>query len=217
MDLSFITTFAAEGNGGSISINGNDLIYLKNSGFLTSVSGLHSNGGEIKVSSHQLVMETGVMQANAVSGSGGNINLSVKALISSQNKLIKAGSRLEWQPFQLGFNLIQAASETGVSGSVNLQSPQFDLSGSISGLKTTPLALPLTDRAICATATNPSSHLMRGSKGGIPVSEAKAGFIPSADFFNAENNAKGTASKTKRLDVKMSQHNKKTDCVAQPF
>jgi large exoprotein involved in heme utilization and adhesion len=58
MDPSFISTEANSGNGGSITINGGELIHLQNSGFRTSVAGGEGNGGNIEVKADMLVMET---------------------------------------------------------------------------------------------------------------------------------------------------------------
>jgi hypothetical protein len=92
-----------------------------------------------------------------------------------------------WQPFIEGFNVIQAASANGVSGSVNLTSPQFNISGSISGLSSVALVIPKIDRWGCQASTIPASVLARGSRGGIPVTEARYSFIPPANKFSKEN------------------------------
>jgi large exoprotein involved in heme utilization and adhesion len=180
MDPSFITTAANTGNGGDISIWGGQLIQLQNSGFLTSVSGAKGNGGNINVTSDYLIMDTGVIQANAVGGSGGDINLDLKALIPSQNRLTLGGRRVDWQPYRSGLNVIQAASENGVSGAINVTSPQFDISASVSGLDSNQLVMPNIDRSLCQSSAMLSSSLSRGGKGGIPVDEAQYGFIPPA-------------------------------------
>ncbi len=195
LNSSFITTTANTGNGGIITINGGEAIYLENSGFLTSVSGATSNGGNINVTADALIMNTAVIQANAVGGSGGDINISLEALIPSQNRLIVGGKRVLWQPNIPGFNVIQAASESGVSGTVNVNSPQFDISGSVSGLDTSGLVLPNITQNPCASQGTRSSSLARGSKGGIPVNESKAGFIPAAAGALPDAKAKAGSAK----------------------
>jgi filamentous hemagglutinin family protein len=180
LDPSFITTTANTGNGGDISITGGQLINLQNSGFLTSVSGANSNGGNIKVTADYLIMDTGVIQANAIGGSGGDIELKLNALIPSQNRLILGGKKVAWQPFQSGLNVIQAASENGVSGSINVTSPQFDISASISGLDSQQLVMPNIDNSPCQSSAMMDSSLSRAGQGGIPNNEAQYGFIPPA-------------------------------------
>jgi len=178
LDPSYITTTANLGNGGTIDINGGKVIYLQDSGFKTSVSGANSNGGNINVKADVLVMNTGVIQANAVGGSGGDINLKLQALIPSYNSLIKGGTKVIWQPFIAGFNVIQAASENGVSGTLTITAPQFDISGSTSGLDSAGLALPRIERDACSGTIEQTSSLAPASKGGLPIHEAETAFIP---------------------------------------
>jgi filamentous hemagglutinin family protein len=178
MDPSYIQTTAVDGNGGTITINGGGLIKLDNSGFLTSVKG-NGDGGNIIVTANTLLMNNSVIQANAISGHGGDISINLQTLIPSYGSLIKGGIPVQWQPFINELNVIQAASSTGVSGSINLTSPQFNISGSITGLTSAALVLPVIDRTACQSSLISASSLVRGSKGGVPLNEAKAGFIPS--------------------------------------
>lgn len=174
MDTSFMSTSATDGNGGNISINGGELINLQNSGFLTSVTGADGNGGKINVAANLLVMNTGVIQANALGGKGGDIGLNLKALIPSQDALIKGGAQVNWQSYRPGFNVIQAASATGVSGNINLTSPQLNISGVISGLDASSLVLPVIDRNPCQAL---GSSLTPSGKGGVPITEAEYVFV----------------------------------------
>jgi hypothetical protein len=178
LDPSFISTKANTGSGGDITISGGDLIRLQNSGFLTSVSQANGHGGDINVLAHTLIMDNGVIQANAIGGSGGDINLKLQNLIPSQNQLIKGGSQIVWKPFISGFNVIQAASQNGVNGSVNVTSPQFNISGSISGFKSV-IALPRLENNPCLSESAHTSSLARNGKGGIATNETKAVFIPA--------------------------------------
>jgi hypothetical protein len=183
---------------------------LQNSKLFTSADGAIGSGGDINVTANTLIMNNAAIQANAVSGSGGDINLNLQSLIPSHNQLIKGGAPVVWQPFIEGFNVIQAASANGVSGSVNLTSPQFNISGSISGLNSVALVIPKIDRWGCQGATTSSSTrgnslletilksklarttgnaLVRGSTGGIPVTEAQYSFIPPANNLLVINQA----------------------------
>ncbi len=178
LDASFISTAATTGNGGVIDSKGGKLLYLQDAGLTTSVSGANSNGGNIQVAADMLVMNTGVIQANAIGGVGGDIALKLKALIPSYNRLLKGGKRLNWQPYMAGFNLIQAASENGVSGTLNITAPQFDISGSISGLDVSELATPEINQAACRGSASKMNSLVRSGQGGIPLKETDSGFIP---------------------------------------
>jgi filamentous hemagglutinin family protein len=165
MNASFITTEANDGDGGSIKINGDKLIYLKNSGFKTTVSGEDSNGGDISVKAPALVMDTGLIQANAVSGNGGNINLALQALIPSANQLIKSGTSVDWD--KSPSNVIQAASQSGVSGTVTSSAPQLNLSGVLANIGNNNFDNRLVSQDYCAV--NKGSSLSKKGKGGLPL------------------------------------------------
>lgn len=167
LDGAEITTTAASGNGGAITLNSNNaLTRLKNSGFMTTVENSNGNGGDITLNSDILVMETGVIQANARSGNGGAINLNVNALIPSGNRLIKGGLQQRWQAGEFGFNLIQAASATGLSGVINSSAPQLNLSGVLANFGKPQFESKLIEQDECDE--NEGSSLTRVGNGGLP-------------------------------------------------
>jgi filamentous hemagglutinin family protein len=165
MDPSFISTTANTGNGGSITINGGELITLQNSGFRTTVSGANSNGGDIFTTANMLIMDAGLIQANAVGGSGGNITLKLDTLIPSGNTLILGGAPVSWQPFIPGFNVIQAASQAGISGTVSVTAPQLNLSGIIANLGGSQFDTSLISQDYCGLGAG--SSLTRKGNGGL--------------------------------------------------
>jgi hypothetical protein len=165
MNQSSINTTANTGNGGAITVNGGELIYLKNSGFKTTVSGEDSNGGDISVKVPILVMDTGLIQANAVSGNGGNINLALQALIPSANKLIKGGESVDWD--KSPSNVIQAASQTGLSGTINNSAPQMNLSGVLANINNNFDTRLVVSQDYCAV--NKGSSLSKKGRGALPL------------------------------------------------
>ncbi|WP_082081786.1 two-partner secretion domain-containing protein [Methylocucumis oryzae] len=116
------------GDGGAITVQAGKWLSLTHSSLATSVLNQQGDGGDINVTANSLLMQTGLMQANARSGQGGTINLNVAALISSGNSLVLGGKPVLWSPAAFGFNVIQAASESGLSGDIHLMSPQLNLS-----------------------------------------------------------------------------------------
>ena len=166
---SYISTEAINGNGGSIDIQGGQLIQLINSGFTTSVQGhQNGNGGNINVTAENLVMETGLIQANteASRASGGDINLNIKGLIPSGETVIQGGDQLVgWQPYIFGLNVIQAAAPNGVSGHIQSTAPQLDLSGVLANLGGPQFDTSAISRDYCALGTG--SSLIRQGKGGL--------------------------------------------------
>jgi large exoprotein involved in heme utilization and adhesion len=165
MDPSFISTTANTGNGGFITINGGELIYLQNSGFKTTVSGVNSNGGDIFTTADILVMDTGLIQANAIEGFGGNITLNLDSLIPSGNTLLLGGSTIAWQPFMSELNVIQAASQAGVSGTVSVTAPQLNLSGIIANLGGPQFDTGIISQDYCGLGAG--SSLTRKGAGGL--------------------------------------------------
>ena len=137
LDSSQITTSSNLGNGGSIFINGGDLVWLGKSRITTSVFGLTGNGGDINISAENLVLSSGFIQANtaAANASGGDILLNTRSLMPSGGMLSVGGSTPHlFNPNTFGNNVIQAAAPDGVSGSISITSPTIDLSGSLAGM-----------------------------------------------------------------------------------
>jgi filamentous hemagglutinin family protein len=166
---SYISTEANNGNGGSIDIQGGQLIQLINSGFRTNVKGRQNgNGGNINVTGNSLIMETGLIQANTTAphASGGNITLNLKALIPSGETLIQGGDQpVDWQPYVFGLNVIQAAAPEGISGVIQSTAPQLDLSGVLANLGGPQFDTSAISQGYCALGTG--SSLIRQGKGGL--------------------------------------------------
>lgn len=134
---SAIATIATDGDGGAITIDGGRLLSMRDSAINTSVLGASGNGGDIAIHAGVLLMQTAAIKANtaAQASSGGDVLIDVDALITSGTNLLLGGSlayRLE--PGVFGFNVIQAAAPTGVSGNVVLSSPVLDVAGALSAL-----------------------------------------------------------------------------------
>jgi len=132
-----ITTSANDGDGGAIHIQGGKLIDMKNSQITTSVLGRSGNGGDIHLDANTLVMNTGFIQANtaASNAAGGTVAIHVQTLLTSGNSLFPGGqTSFAFLSEVFGFNVIQAAAPTGISGTVNITAPVLDISGSLSSL-----------------------------------------------------------------------------------
>jgi hypothetical protein len=112
-------------------------------------------------------MDTGVIQANAVSGHGGTIQLALEALIPSCNTLIQGGQPIVWNTSPTNINLIQAASENGISGTVNNSAPQLNLSGVLANMTNTSMDNNLISQDYCALGQG--SSLSKKGKGALPM------------------------------------------------
>jgi hypothetical protein len=113
-------------------------------------------------------METGAIQANtnASGGTGGNIKLTLDALIPSGNMLAIGGTYvIDWQPGQFGFNVIQAAAPSGLSGLIQSSAPQLNLSGQLSNLGAPQFDSGFLSQAYCSLGAG--SSLTRLGNGGL--------------------------------------------------
>jgi hypothetical protein len=213
MNQSFIKTTANTGNGGDIKVMGRDLIDLDDSGFLTSVRGEKSNGGNIRVTAKTLIMETGVIQANAKGGSGGDVDLNLQSLIASGNLLTLGGKQVNWKPFEFGLNIIQAASDSGVSGNINVTAPEIDISGAISALDTRALVKLDVNNNPCTGNSNNASSLSRKGKGGLPSNE-KNSFSPTSAPSSIPSISVSSADKEGNVfvPIQLALNSKKSPC-----
>ncbi|MBI4740376.1 MAG: hypothetical protein HY777_02200, partial [Betaproteobacteria bacterium] len=166
-----ITTSAHLGNGGSIAVTGRSVITLRDAQITTSVSGIKGNGGDISLGAEALVMDTGFIQANTAAdrATGGNVGIGVHMLVPGGSTLFVGGQTpFAFQPGIFGFNVIQAAAPTGVSGTIQIASPVLDIAGSLLGLNTEVIDTGGLGRSPCQT-TGGNSLSITG-RGGLPPS-----------------------------------------------
>lgn len=169
LDPSQISTEAASGNGGSITIQGNGVVFLLDSAITTSVSGQSGNGGNIAIAANGLILNSGFIQANtAASGaSGGKVDIQTPALIPSGSSLFVGGNiPLQFQPFS-GLNVIQAAAPDGVSGTINMVTPQLNLNAMMTNLVIESFDSNALNRDMCSVSD--SSSLMQSGRGAQPL------------------------------------------------
>ncbi|OGA69606.1 MAG: hypothetical protein A3G81_29830, partial [Betaproteobacteria bacterium RIFCSPLOWO2_12_FULL_65_14] len=175
LDSSSITTSANAGNGGSIRIQGGKLMVLDNSQITTSVLGESGNGGDIRVAARVLVMNTGFIQANtaAQAASGGNVFIDVGALIPGGNTLtLGSRSAHAFSPGIFGYNVIEAAAPTGLSGNIQVTSPALDLAGALGGLSTAMIDFGALGKDPCRVGAR--SSLTTLGRGGLPATAGDA-------------------------------------------
>jgi filamentous hemagglutinin family protein len=182
LDPSFITTSANAGNGGSIVIVGNGILFLDQSQISTSVASLtNGNGGDITISTPFLVLNTGFVQANtaAAQAIGGNVTINANAIFASGATLLLGGSTpLTFDPDAINFNVIQAAAPTGLSGNISVTAPVLDVSGSLAALSANVLADVAVGRSLCSSTGG--SSLAQAGRGGMPVSSRDLLTVDSA-------------------------------------
>ncbi|MEO8280608.1 MAG: filamentous hemagglutinin N-terminal domain-containing protein [Ideonella sp.] len=173
LDRSSVSTSANAGNGGSIRILTGGLATLRNGVIRTSVFGPQGNGGDIDLGAGILLLDSGFIQANtaAADAVGGRVRISAGALLTSGSSLFLGGN----VPFVpradiFGFNVIQAAAPTGVSGDVQLANPALDITGSLRELRAQAVDAGGLGRSLCQN-TGGSALALAG----------RGGLAPSAD------------------------------------
>ena len=115
-----ITTKAEQASGGNIDIRAIDRIRFANSTVSASVGADSGNGGNITIDPNVVVLQKSQILAQAVQGHGGNITITTPMFLQDQR------------------SLVDASSQFGVSGTVTIQSPISNLSGTVKQLPSKP-------------------------------------------------------------------------------
>ncbi len=110
---SFLTTEAKGACGGKISVNAGNSLYLHDSEITSSVKQGYGDGGDVSAASKFVILNHGNITANAEEGDGGAV------FIKSENFIRSSDSRVE------------ATSARGNQGTVEIQAPDIDISGSL--------------------------------------------------------------------------------------
>jgi len=151
------STIAAEAtqDGGNISVEGPMLVYLLDGGKISASAG--NNGGNISVGPGEfIVLNNGTIDADAVQGMGGQLNVVSNFLFTSPGTPDKS---------------IHADSQFGTPGTVVIQATQVDLSGVLLALPTSLLGAESQLREWCGLRLPPGgiSSFVALGRGGAPV------------------------------------------------
>ena len=158
---SSITTEAQQAFGGNIDLIVGNLLNLLNSQITTSVKSGVGNGGNITIDPQFVVLNQSQIIAQADAGNGGNINITAGVFLASPD------------------SVVNASSNKGVNGSVNIQAPVQNLSGTLAPLQQAYLSAAGLLRQPCAArmqSVTSSSFILRG-RDGLPA--APGGVLPS--------------------------------------
>jgi hypothetical protein len=161
-----ISTETNAADGGDISVKASDQISLWNSEITTSVRKEGGNGGNIFIDPVTVLLNHSDIIARAIEGNGGNITIITDALIQSADSSIDASSQL------------------GISGTVDISSPVVDLSGQLLRLQSSYLDAAELLRSACAAQTERAgSFILRGRDRIPPPPDAPLGsrHTPTSD------------------------------------
>ena len=146
LDDSSIKTEAAQASGGNIDIQAIDQVRLVNSTISTTVLGGAGSGGNITIDPNVVVLQNSQVIAQAVQGAGGNITITTPLFLADST------------------SLVSASSQFGLNGTVTIQSPTSNLSGSLGTLssKTSQAQSLLTQRCAALANGQASSFVVAG-------------------------------------------------------
>jgi large exoprotein involved in heme utilization and adhesion len=146
MRNSSVKTEAAQASGGNIDIQAIDRVRLVNSTISTSVLGGSGSGGNITIDPNVVVLQNSQVIAQAVQGAGGNITITTPLFLADQT------------------SLVSASSQFGLNGTVTIQSPTSNLSGSLGTLTSKPSQAQnlLTQRCAALANGQASSFVVAG-------------------------------------------------------
>lgn len=143
---SSIKAEASQASGGNIDIRAVDRVRLVNSTISTSVLGGAGSGGNITIDPNVVVLQNSQILAQAIQGNGGNITIFTPLFLADQS------------------SLVSASSQFGLYGTVTIQSPTSNLSGSLGPLASKPSQAQslLTQRCAALANGQASSFVVAG-------------------------------------------------------
>ena len=159
---SSITTEAIQADGGDIKINSDYMVFLGESEITAGVGGgPHTVGGNINIDPEYVILRNSNIIANAFEGKGGNIRIVAGTLLADPNCRV------------------DASSEKGIDGTVDIRAPIKDVSQSVSRLPEEYLSAAELLREECIARIHGgkySSFVVKGREG-LPFEPG--GLLPS--------------------------------------
>jgi filamentous hemagglutinin family protein len=168
-----VSTEASAGGGGDIAIRAGRLFHVSNAQVTTSVAGGTGSGGNITIDPDFVVLNNARIQANAFGGDGGNITIVAGQFLSSPG------------------TVVEASSELGISGTIAIQAPESNVTGSLAELSGKFFDASTVRREGCsgpARAERQPSSLVASGRGGLPPDGSEqrpAGYFAGRDTARA--------------------------------
>jgi len=164
---SSMTTESSNASGGQITITAPEMVQLTDSKITTSVAGSEADtaGGNISIDPQFVVLNSSQILATAFAGSGGNISLVSNVFLSSADSVVDATSQL------------------GISGTVDIRAPVQNVSGELVVLSQdfSSAAALLAQQCAARVADGKFSTFVVAAREGLPVEPG--GFLPSPSFL----------------------------------
>jgi large exoprotein involved in heme utilization and adhesion len=150
---SAVTTQAAQASGGNITVLATDQVYLTNSQLNASVQGSSTTvGGNIVIDPQFVILQNSQIIAQATQGQGGSISITTNVFLPDSG------------------SVVSASSQSGVNGTVNIQSPISQAGGKIVPLSNQPLeASALLSQRCAALASGQYSSFVVAGRYALPT------------------------------------------------
>jgi filamentous hemagglutinin family protein len=131
---------------GKIEIETKNRLLLANGKITTSVQGGSGHGGDIEIAAKDVAMNHSIIKANAYEGDGGNIHIVSEVFIQSQD------------------SIVEASSEKGIDGIIEIESPDTDPSSGLVSLSSNFLDASQWMKSSCdkRSSENISRLIVRG-------------------------------------------------------
>ncbi|MEN8444901.1 MAG: S-layer family protein [Cyanobacteria bacterium J06555_13] len=162
-----LTASTQEGSGGNIILDLQEVLLLRQGSFVSAEARGIGDGGNITLNAPIIIaLENSDIIANAVQGTGGNIQINTQGLL---------GTELRDQPTPESD--ITASSEFGVSGSVEITN--LDVAPGLGTVKLDETVADSSDQIVAGCANTQASQFIATGRGGIPISPRSATGIAS--------------------------------------
>ncbi len=148
----------ASGEGGNINLQVQDLILMRRNSLVSAQANNNGNGGNITINAPFIVAvpgENSDIIANAFRGRGGNINIMVQGIYG-----------LESRPQLTTFSDINASSEFGINGTVQINTPDVDPSRGLAELPVEPVNVEVA-QGCQGGGTQASVEFFNTGRGGL--------------------------------------------------
>ena len=149
-----INTSADNADGGNIKITASDMVELTNSEITAAVGGGEGDGGNVNIDPEFVILSSSRILASAIGGDGGNITIVTDHFIASPD------------------SVLDASSELGVDGTINILSPDEEITSNLVELPAAYLDASGLLRERCSTshqAATQSSFTVAG-RNSLPTS-----------------------------------------------
>jgi filamentous hemagglutinin family protein len=162
MNNGTVTTATAHSDGGNIAIKAGNLVQLRNSEITTNVQGGAGSGGNITIDPQFVILDHSKIIASAIGGNGGNINIVAGVFLISPD------------------SIIDASSTFGISGTITIESPITNLSGTLAPLSGSFLRVAGLVRGCAARmqAGQSSSFVVQSSRDRVPAEPGELSLGP---------------------------------------